>query len=148
MNEKINLVVGQSLQETMEEMAFIELVPALLKNDGEIWREAAIDTLDEWAGRLWLRIEHGLLQETIENIYAIEREEISAEIERDALAEILNTLAGKALRRLTEDERGFRLSLPFEGQLERQAGENSAVFECDGRKIEVIWQKKCCAGGD
>lgn len=143
MKAKNNEELGQSLQETLEEMAFVELTPAAaMPQNPERLREVAIETRGEWEGMLWLRVENSLLQETIENIYAIDRDEISPEIERDTLAELLNTLAGKVLRRLTSDGQGFSLGLPLEGEMTETEDEMAAVMLSEGRMIEVVWQKK------
>ena len=143
MKAKNNEELGQSLQETLEEMAFVELTPAAaMPQNPERLREVAIETRGEWEGMLWLRVENSLLQETIENIYAIDRDEISPEIERDTLAELLNTLAGKVLRRLTSDGQGFSLGLPLEGEMTETEDEIAAVMLSEGRMIEVVWQKK------
>lgn len=148
-HEQCLTALKQSLQETLEEMAFVELTPLPAAPEFEEGlRQVVIATLDEWDGQLWLRMDGGLLQEIIENVYAVESSEIDAAMELDMLAEVLNTLAGKVLRRLTAGDRSFRLGLPTERLLENKvAHELNALFESEGRRVEAIWQLESIKGG-
>lgn len=139
----------QSLQETLEEMAFVELTPLTIAATSECeLRQVVIATHDEWAGRLWLRMDGGLLQEIIENVYAVDGSDVTAAMEADMLAEVLNTVAGKVLRRLTADDHSFRLGLPVEQPLKNTIDDGlSAPFEAEGRRVEVIWELESMRGG-
>lgn len=117
----------------LEEMAFMEVI----RCDGEgagcsDYRWAAIDVLAPIAARVAIESPLALACRIVGNIFG-ENQSDAADVERridDALAEIVNTIAGRTMREIAGPDASFRLGIPFGGQgkFEDGAGKTARFF--------------------
>ncbi len=108
--------VYEAVAETLESMVFME---ALLDEPGDpeslgpspIGSCIAVNKPFEGRATLFMSIE--LAQELTMNILgAYDEETLSDAIVRDALAELINTIAGRLMAKLTPEDQTFELGLP------------------------------------
>lgn len=112
--EKFSASMIKATTETLEYMAFLEVLPAsgnvCLPPEEEALSSALL-IHDPIQGELRLLMPKTLLGEICETVYAMPQEELADSVPADLLAEILNTIAGRLLDELIPDET-FRLGLP------------------------------------
>lgn len=116
MSRNLECAIVAAAAETLENMAFMEALPA----DGGA---AEGDSLtvgllihDPWPAELSLTFPRTLLGKVAETVYALPAEELEEQILRDLLAEMLNTVAGRFLTAYLPPDQSYRLGLPEFGE--------------------------------
>lgn len=116
MAENFDHAVQSAVVETFENMTFMELIPyspdegqdpILLEPQGVL-----VPVTEPVQGSFWLFLPKDLLAGIAENVYVMETDEIDQQILQDALAELLNTIAGKILQEALPEDQLFSLGLP------------------------------------
>lgn len=104
-----------ALSETLENLAFMEVVPS----SHSAWTTAAEQTLcvglrilQPVQGELRLWAPSALIRKMAAIIFMRPEEEIDQALQRDIAAELINTLAGRFLSRLLCPSQSFQLGLP------------------------------------
>jgi hypothetical protein len=115
--------LGDSLSETIEQVAFEEVIPDpdLPPSDGpenfapEIaW--AMIEIIDPLPGTLALILPAELHCHLTSSVYSIPPGELTETMLLDDVAELINTIAGRLMARLLSPMDPFRLGLPRSGR--------------------------------
>ncbi|MBW1723566.1 MAG: chemotaxis protein CheX [Deltaproteobacteria bacterium] len=117
-NNKLSEIMSSALEETFEEMAFLEVcrvqVPDDPPDEGGLLRVSLL-VHDPFPGELCLAAPRSLLTEMARILFGTEGESIPDETLLDLQAELLNTIAGRVMREITPEEATFRLGLPETG---------------------------------
>lgn len=114
MSTHLDRIVLSAVAETLENMAFMEVVrdecpPSSLSVEV---LSARLAIHEPTAGEVHLTMPHSLLAQVAEAAYALPAEALEEQILRDLLAELLNTIAGRFLTLLLPPEQSYRLGLP------------------------------------
>ncbi len=142
MEKNLDQIVVAAVSETLENMAFMEVV-----HDESLEAEAADETLtagllshEPVPGELRLTMPHSLLAKVAEAAYALPAESLEEQILKDLLAELLNTVSGRFLTLLLPPDQNYRLGLPEidgESALLPEAAERSWHFRMDGEPFTL-----------
>ncbi|MBD3166851.1 hypothetical protein GF324_09645 [bacterium] len=112
-----------SLNVTLENMAFEQ---AFLRQGDDFdiapdstWLWARLNILNPVTGKMFIRVERACAEQLTENILGPDPEEngeaISDPMLFDAMAELINTVAGRFLQKLVADGKDFGIGLPDTG---------------------------------
>lgn len=118
--ELIESSLMTALTKTMEDMAFEEIeflgrdmVTPVIPEDN-LWARLAI--LQPFEGEICIEVSAGYARLVTEALYGAMPEDITDEAVGDALAEILNTIAGVFMKAYTPHDKSFELGLPSTGK--------------------------------
>lgn len=116
MTETVTQTLFQAVTETLENMAFVDVLPEPAPENGEDQQgerlTASLLIHDPVQGELRLDMPVPLLRALGETVFAMPAEELGESVPKDLLAEILNTIAGVFLTRLLPQDQPYRLGLP------------------------------------
>lgn len=115
MDQKLARTIVAAVAETLENMTFMEAVPAESGAEGESLT-AGLLIHDPFQAELRLTLPLTLLGKVGESVYALPVENLEEQILCDLLAEILNTIAGRFLTAFLPPEQNYRLGLPEFGE--------------------------------
>lgn len=138
MTGNLDRAIGAAVAETLENLAFMEALPAEEGAQGETLTVGVL-IHDPFPAELRLTLPLPLLGKIGEAVYALPAEELEEQILRDLLAEILNTVAGRFLTAYLPPEQSFRLGLPElgdEGVLP-DAGERCWFYRMDDEQFTL-----------
>ncbi|MHC4870622.1 MAG: chemotaxis protein CheX [Planctomycetota bacterium] len=116
-HSSLSETILRAVSETFEGMAFSEVEPASLKLDLDsdlIWSKLAINS--PFAGSITLVAPRQLLLSLTEDMFGIDKDELTDEMINDGLAEILNTLTGRIMAVVVQQEETFELGIPEGGR--------------------------------
>ncbi|MDY6853020.1 MAG: chemotaxis protein CheX [Thermodesulfobacteriota bacterium] len=146
-NENLAEKIFEAVAETFENMAFMEAVP-VSSDDVEpssdstlLWSRIAV--LQPVEGELTLLASEGLAGEITEAIFGETDEDASPDdMAFDALAELINTIAGRLMAELIPQDQAFELGLPETGKGWPQGSEEEIAyhFDLEGHKLMIIVQ--------
>ena len=136
----------EAVSEIFENMAFQELTP-MPKNPlpaQVLWsfRQATMTIYSPIQGTLVMTISSSMMQSVTANVLGIDPAEVDAGMEVDVLAEMLNTMAGSWMRKITDDSQPYELGLPDTAEadyIDSKTAEIHCVFNADGDFIEVAF---------
>ncbi len=118
--ELIKTSLMTALKKTMEDMAFEEveflgcdMVTPVIPEEN-LWARLAI--LQPFAGEICIEVSAGYARLVTEALYGEVSEDVTDESVGDALAEILNTIAGVFMKEYTPHDKSFELGLPLIGK--------------------------------
>ncbi len=83
-----------------------------------------------------------MMQMVTANVLGIDTEEVDTGMESDVLAEMLNTMAGAWMRKITDASQPYELGLPYTTEadyIDSKTAEFHCVFNADGDFIEVAF---------
>jgi CheY-specific phosphatase CheX len=135
--------VYEAVAETLESMVFMEAVleePGDPESLGSKPLGSSIVIKQPFTARATLYMPIELARELTMNILGAYDEEIlSDEIVRDALAELINTIAGRLMAKLTPEDQTFELGLPepVEGG-PPETGGNLFFFDVDEGRMALM----------
>ncbi|MBC8277587.1 MAG: hypothetical protein H8E46_05100 [FCB group bacterium] len=112
------IALQKAIEQTFEEMAFIdaELLPEPVSDDlDEDAYYSRISILKPFKAEITLKVPPGCAMLFAESLYANFEAVITDEIQRDVLAESLNTIAGCFMKNYLTDDEGYELCLPQTG---------------------------------
>jgi len=120
-NDSLKSALLEAVSRVLENMAFeeVELADEIsvtnLKADGKLW--AILPILEPLSGEVILSLSLECARRITENIYGtIEDGKLEKGAHLDALAEILNSIAGRFVHTLIPSNQGFDLGLPKTGK--------------------------------
>lgn len=136
----------QAVSDTFENMAFQELEPIpvnplplpVLRS----FRQGSMTVYSPLQGTLVITISPTMLRSVTAGVYGMDPEEIDSGMEADALAEMLNTMAGAWMRSVTDAEQQYELGLPDTSDadyVDSKSAQMHCVFSSDGDFIEVAF---------
>ena len=136
----------QAVAEIFENMAFQELTP-IPQNPlpaPVLWsfRQATMTIYSPIQGTLVMTISPTMMQMVTANVLGIDTEEVDTGMESDVLAEMLNTMAGAWMRKITDASQPYELGLPYTTEadyIDSKTAEFHCVFNADGDFIEVAF---------
>lgn len=114
MNPKLTQSIEQAIQETFENMAFLETVPAQedgLKLPADVMA-ASLTITAPAPGVVHMVLPTTLLRNMGETLHAAPGEELSQEVLQDLLFELLNTIVGMLLNKFLPEDQSYNLGLP------------------------------------
>lgn len=145
-SKEIEEIIIKSVSEIFENMAFLEIWPRNKKlwegNENEGFRQALISVQGNEQGQIKMVIAPGLLREATCNIYGISHEEILPEMERDTLAELLNTVAGNVMEKITPKEICYELGIPHIQMFQEEnikMNQVTCLFGVGGEFLQVAY---------
>jgi hypothetical protein len=127
MSQNFDELVRQSVAVTLENMAFMEVLPLTDETDSGIGASsmsARLLVLDPLQAEMILTLPIQLLRNIIDVVHAFPEEDVLEQIQADMLGELLNTVAGRLLNDFIPGNQSYRLGLP-------EVSEDRPVF-CDG----------------
>lgn len=130
----------QAVVNTVGNMAFMEMYLAreefFQKAEQEKMLEASLRIFAPFEAVFHLKISLTLLGEMIENMYGIDKPDITEDLENEALGEILNAIAGQVVQSVPADTMENRAAERVEG------AEQSVTcnFEYEGCGLSVVWE--------
>lgn len=135
-----------AVAETFESMVFMDVVPvskqeADIQAQGRVW--SCIDVKSPLKTRLSLIIPEDLAREITFDILGFEDEgELSMEMLVDVMAELINTIAGRFVAKVTPEDETFELGLPESGSGEPDTNPEAMqiFFEADDFFISLFIQ--------
>ena len=139
-------VLQQAVVSTEENMAFLEMYLAkeeLFDKEGQReMYDASLMLFTPFTVVFHLKISVPLLREIIENMYSVDRADVSRDIENDALGELLNTIAVQVMQRVNIEQVGGCWNI---GSLDTELAEMAehsvtCNFEYQGNGLTVIWE--------
>jgi len=125
-----SIALQKAIEQTFEEMAFIdaELLPEPVTDDlDEDAYYSTISIVKPFKAEITLHVPPGCARLFAESLYANFEMVITDEIQRDVLAESLNTIAGCFMKNFLTDEESFELCLPQTGIGRVQVDDNPSV---------------------
>ena len=136
----------EAVSEIFENMAFQELTP-IAKNplpSQVLWsfRQATMTIYSPIQGALVMTISPTMMQSVTANVLGIDLEDVDAGMQSDVLAEMLNTMAGAWMRKITDVSQPYELGLPDTAEvdyIDSKTAEIQCVFNADGDFIEVAF---------
>lgn len=144
--EGLAAALAGAVVETIESMAFAEVVESGVSHlpplTGEGDRLVALALLSPLRGRLLMLVDGPLAKSLTENMYGVDRQEITADMEADAMAEVLNTVAGRAMSRLVPPHQQFAIGLPEPARGQAYSGHEimlTLYFDVDGCRLELFF---------
>ncbi|APG23696.1 MAG: hypothetical protein PHC98_03750 [Syntrophotalea acetylenica] len=115
MNRNFDELVRQSIAVTLENMAFMEVLPQTgdtAEETAENSMSARLLVLDPVQAELVLTVPVSLLGNVIDVVHAFPDDEVVEQIQTDMLGELLNTVAGRLLNDFLPGDQTYRLGLP------------------------------------
>jgi CheY-specific phosphatase CheX len=137
-------IIVQVIQSSLEEIGFMEILPVEEQSpyDESIDRyRADILIEDPHAGEIQLIMPRTVLEIIAENVYTMEKQEISDEILNDIISEMINIIAGSLMRLWTPPSQIFKLGLPSVGQeafLQIDITKDSLEFDMEGSPFWLV----------
>ena len=136
----------EAVSEIFENMAFQELTP-MSKNPlpaQVLWsfRQATMTIYSPIQGTLVMTISPSMMQSVTANVLGMDPVEVDAGMESDVLAEMLNTMAGAWMRKITDVSQPYELGLPDTAEadyIDSKTAEIHCVFNTDSDFIEVAF---------
>ncbi|ABA88453.1 hypothetical protein Pcar_1204 [Syntrophotalea carbinolica DSM 2380] len=119
MSQNFDELVRQSIAVTLENMAFMEVLPMTEEAEakkGEDAMSARLLVLDPLQAEMTLTLPVNLLQNIIDVVHAFPDDDVAEQIRTDMLGELLNTVAGRLLNDFLPENQAYRLGLPEMGQ--------------------------------
>lgn len=115
MNRNIDELVHKAIAVTLENMAFMEVLPqseepAAGEEDENL--TARLLVLDPMQAEMILTLPNQLLRNIIDVVHAFPEEEVVEQIQDDMLGELLNTVAGRLLNDFLPGDQTYQLGLP------------------------------------
>jgi hypothetical protein len=138
MSANLERAIVAAVAETLENMTFMEAAPAQSGAEGETLT-AGLLIHAPFPAELRLTLPLTLLGKVAESVFALPAEELEAQVLRDLLAEILNTVAGRLLTAYLPPEQSYQLGLPEfgdEGVLP-DTEEKSWFFQMEGEPFTL-----------
>jgi hypothetical protein len=126
MSRNFDELVRQSIAVTLENMAFMEVLPLSEETETESDEKmfARLLVLDPLQAEMTLTLPVQLLTNIIDVVHAFPDDDVVEKIRSDMLGELLNTVAGRLLNDFLPGNQAYRLGLP------EVTGERPA--SCDG----------------
>ena len=134
----------QAVSEIFENMAFQELeivsgnpLPAVVLCS---FRQATMTIYSPIQGTLVITISPSMMRTVAANVLGIDPDDVDSSMESDVVAEMLNTMAGAWMRKITEVSQPYELGLPDTADadyIDSKAAEIHCVFSADDDFIEV-----------
>lgn len=143
-NENLAEKIFEAVAETFENMAFMEAVPIDsddIEPSGSTLLWARIAVLQPVEGELTLLALEELAGEITEAVFGEADEDASPDdMAFDALAELINTIAGRLMAELILHDQTFELGLPETGKGWPQGSEEEIAyhFDLEGHKLMII----------
>lgn len=110
---KIDAVALRAVAETLENLAFMEALPAHEESPGNgLGLTAALLVHEPQQGEVRISLPSALLEKISRNLFGHPAEGVAVPDPKDLLAELLNTIAGRFLTELLPPEQPFRIGLP------------------------------------
>lgn len=136
----------ESVIEIYENMAFQELnpIPSNPLPAPVLWsfRQANMTVYSPVQGTLVMTISPTMMQNVAANVLGVDPEEVDGSMESDVLAEMLNTMAGSWMRRITDTSQPYELGLPdtsVNDYVDSKKADIHCVFNADGDFVEVAF---------
>ena len=139
---EIASALQEAAAETMESMAFLEVGPGAPEKDGLaddpklLW--SAIPVLKPTSGRVVLIIARDLAGEITEAVFGLENGLDPEDMITDALSEMVNTMAGLLMSKVTPADQAFELGLPQVGTGRPALTEPSALYRFEVEE-HIMW---------
>ena len=127
MSQNFDELVRHSIAVTLENMAFMEVLPQSAESEADTkgnTMSARLLVLDPLQAEMILTLPIQLLRNIIDVVHAFPEEDVLEQIQADMLGELLNTVAGRLLNDFIPGNQSYRLGLP-------EVSEDRPVF-CDG----------------
>ena len=144
MSENLDLALQSAVTETIENMAFMEV---LLNPDAQ-WDPASEATLigrqqmvEPLQCEMQLIIPNKLIGSITDVVHSLSDSEFKDDILQDVLAEILNTIAGRFFSAILPDEQAFQMGLPTvntEKDAESELQKREWRFFVEGQPFIVV----------
>ncbi len=137
-------IIVQVIQSSLEEIGFMEILPVQEQSpyDESIDRyRADILIEDPHAGEIQLIMPRTVLEIIAENVYTMEKQELSDETLNDIISEMINIIAGSLMRLWTPPSQVFHLGLPSVGQeafLQVDISKDSLEFDMEGSPFWLV----------
>jgi hypothetical protein len=115
MSQSFDDLVRQSIAVTLENMAFMEVLPETQDTaavDPEKCMSARLLVLDPLQAEMVLTVPVQLLRNVIDVVHAFPDDEVVEQIQADMLGELLNTVAGRLLNDYLPGNQAYQLGLP------------------------------------
>jgi len=114
MTSDLTRALEESIQETFENMAFLETVPAENEQNLEVSAPmtARLEITSPADGVVYLTLSEALLRNIGEILHAAPAEELPAEALQDLLFELVNTITGVMLNKFLPEDQTYGLGLP------------------------------------
>ncbi len=135
-DEQIKSALKKAITETLENLAFIQLIEIDEPRLSDLGPDFLQDMLSVYLpmkheyGILIMSASGGILKETACNIFALEPGAVPGDdIIKDTLAEILNTVSGQFMRIITPGDQFYELGLPVIGTFNLN-GTNGSEVKC------------------
>jgi hypothetical protein len=129
-------IICSAVKETFEEMAFLEVIQHLEPPNGldePLDEASALRALllihDPFPGELCLTVPRPLISSVATTLFAMDQETVTDSTLLDLLSELLNTIAGRVMVKMTPDGTTFRLGLP-ETEVETLDPPDEQYMEC------------------
>ena len=136
----------QAISETFENMAFQELEPIPINPMPQAvrryFRQGSMTVYSPIQGVLVITISPTMLRSVTANVYGMDPEEIDSAMEADALAEMLNTVAGVWMRSITDADQQYELGLPdttASDYVDSKTAQMHCIFTSEGDFIEIAF---------
>lgn len=133
-----------AVAETIESMAFLEVLPSEKETpyDEHLVRlRVEILVNAPFPGEIRLVLPRRLAVQFVQNMYSLEKLEVTDEILSDVLGEIVNIIAGRLMADMLPGDQTFQLGLPLIGPdvfLETEASSLAVEFDAEGTPFWVI----------
>lgn len=139
----LNLIVDATL-ETIENMAFMEVVKSDKSTpyDEHLVRLRVEILINKpFPGELRLVLPMNLAIQFTKNMYNLGEEEITEELIKDVLGELINIISGRLMAELVPEDQTFELGLPLIGPdvfVQAEASSLSIEFDAEGVPFWII----------
>jgi len=118
--EKICSITQETVNETFESMIFmpvISLPKEMPKPSLEGNQFARLEFLAPMKGIMYLAVPPNLASEITKNLYGwMDESDLTDEVVQDAMAELVNTVAGQFLSKFLPEDQTFEIGLPATGE--------------------------------
>jgi hypothetical protein len=137
-------IIVQVVQSSLEDIGFMEILPVEQQSpyDEDLERYRADILIEEpHAGEIQLIMPKTVLETIAENVYSIEKQEVSEDTLNDILSEMINIIAGSLMRLWTPPSQIFELGLPSVGQesfLQIDISKDSLEFDMEGSPFWIV----------
>jgi hypothetical protein len=114
MSQNFDELVRHSIAVTLENMAFMEVLPQSeeTETDADDNMSARLLVLDPLQAEMVLTLPVRLLTNIIDVVHAFPEDDVVEQIRSDMLGELLNTVAGRLLNDFLPGNQAYRLGLP------------------------------------
>lgn len=142
--QSIIAVISREVTAAMEDMAFVELLyidDLQLEDLSGSFHRVSIKIIKPMEAKFIVALSTSLLMEITENIYGLEIEKVTPEMEGDVLSEILNTISGRIMKGITPASQIYELGLPETDLSDGNTEKNSridCIFEADEGKYLIL----------